>query len=150
MKKVRDFRVILQSAIDRSDSDAELRKFLRNLADFDDMNIEDFFRRLRGEAGPAATAQAPLASVPEIVSRLKSAMPDDSAFHREIGGLARRKAVTKPLLTQVFYSLFERTQGVPKKITRAELLRLIEDERNIIVRNEKMGQMLGRRIVPAE
>lgn len=114
------------------------------------MNIEEFLRRLRGEPKRAERASAVAANPKEIVSRLKSALPNDDAFHSAMGHLAAQKSATKPVLTQVFYDLFERTHGVPKKATRAELLRLIEDERTITVRNQKMGQMLGRRVVPAE
>lgn len=151
-KKVRDLRLRLE-AIARSSvvppGDA-VNDLLEILANLDDMNIEDFLRRLRGEPKTATRPAVVAADPKEIVSRLKSALPNDDAFHGAMNKLAAQKSATKPVLTQVFHDLFERTQGVPKKATRAELLRLIEDERNIVVRNQKMGQMLGRRVVPAE
>jgi hypothetical protein len=137
--------------MDRSGSNTEIQLFLVSLAEFDDMDLVDFFRRLRGERKqPAKQPVAAKVNVNEIVSRLKSSMPNDDAFHRVIDALNSQKAVTKPVLTQVFYALFNRTKGVPSKASRADLLRLIEDERNILVRNQKMGEMLGRRPVPAE
>ncbi|HCK85302.1 MAG TPA: hypothetical protein DHW63_12525 [Hyphomonadaceae bacterium] len=115
------------------------------------MSIDDFFARLMGRKEEAVKPKLrPPVEVDEIVSRLKSALPSDDAFHRVMDGLAHKKSVTKPLLTRVFYALFDRSEGVPKRATRSELLRLIEDERNILVRNDKMGQLLGRRIVSAE
>lgn len=151
--KVRDLRARLIALFEHGGApmDPTVNELLEILATLDDMNLEAFFRRLRGNVPkgtqPSSTAKV---DVPQIVSRLKSAMPNDDAFHRAMDALAHQKGVTKLVLTQVFHELFGRTQGVPKKATRAELLRLIEDERNIVVRNEKMGQMLGRRPVPAE
>lgn len=127
-----------------------LSKFLRSLSDHDEMSIADFFRRLRAAPQRRARPAGAVIDVSEVVSRLKSALPSDDAFHRAMDALSRQKAATKPLLTQVFYGLFERTQGVPKKATRAELLRLIEDERNIVIGNMKMRDLLSRRAVPAE
>lgn len=151
MKKVRDLRVGIEQAMDHSGSSTQIQSFLVSLTEFDDMDLVDFFRRLRGErTRPARRPVASKVNVGEIVSRLQSAMPNDEAFHRAIDSLNKQKAVTKPVLTQVFYALFNRTKGVPSKATRADLLRLIEDERNILVRNQKMGEMLGRRTVPAE
>lgn len=151
-KKVRDLRRRLE-AMTRAGSpdvsDETFRQFLQILADLDDMDIEAFFKRLTGRA----TRPPPLkGSFDEkaVVAKLRKALNDDNAFHDEIVALGKLRAATKPALTRVFYVLFDRTRGVPSKATRADLLRLIEDERNILVRNEKMGQMLGRRIVPAE
>ncbi|MEQ1709709.1 MAG: hypothetical protein ABL864_15400 [Terricaulis sp.] len=152
IKKVRDLRLRLEAlaGTDASSDEEILGKFLQSLADLDDMNIESLLRRLRGETKRADRPVVTAANPQEIISRLKSALPNDDAFHGAMSNLAAQKSATKPILTQVFHELFDRTQGVPKKATRAELLRLIEDERNIIVRNQKMGQMLGRRAVPAE
>lgn len=113
------------------------------------MSIEAFFKRLMGQPKKTpvtATAFDEMAAL----AKLRKALNDDDAFHNEMVALAKQRGATKPALTRVFYALFDRTRGVPSKATRGELLRLIEDERNILVRNQKMGQMLGRRIVPAE
>jgi hypothetical protein len=148
-KKVRDLRLRLEALAkaDGAHSDDAVSILLAILADFDDMNIEAFFRRLGGKSRNP-TAPAPM-SGGDVVSRLKSAFPNDDAFHNAITEIAAQKSATKPLLTQAYYDLFNRTRGVPKKATRADILRLIEDERNIAVRDAKMGRMLGRR-VPAE
>lgn len=114
------------------------------------MSIVDFFRRLRKAPAPLAAAGSGAVDLSEMISRLKSALPSDDAFHRALDTLARQRSATKSVLTEIFYGLFERTQGVPRKATRAELLRLIEDERNIVVGNLKMREMLRRHAVPAE
>lgn len=157
-EKVRDLRLRLEAIIaaaeaessDRA-SNSAIHKMVGILADHDDMSIVDFFRRLRGAPQrPVTTAAGGAVDLPEIISRLKSALPSDDAFHHALDALARKRSVTKSVLTEIFYGLFERTQGVPKKATRAELLRLIEDERNIVVGNLKMREMLRRHAVPAE
>jgi hypothetical protein len=134
-----------------SDQETEeaFSKFLRILADLDDMDIDAFFRRLTGAKAKPATTKTPF-DERAALNRLRAAFSSDDSFHQEMTKLAKQRSATKPVLTRLFYSLFERTRGVPAKATRDDLLRLIEDERNISVRNEKMGQMLGRRIVPAE
>lgn len=149
---VRDLRIRLERALGLSDGDDRVvKQFLTSLADCDDMAIADFLKYL-GCGGlqqtPAPRTQPPDPS--EIVSRLKSAMPNDDAFHGAMNSLAGQRSVTKPVLARVYSDLFQRKQGVPKKATRSDLLRLIEDERNIVVRNQKMGQLLGQRVVPAE
>lgn len=137
--------------MDASHRDEAFREFLRILADLDDMSIEDFFKRLLGKQKMPGTSATKVAVNPiDIVNKLRPAFSNDEAFHREMDNIGANKAVTKPVLTKVFYALFDRTRGVPSKATRSDLLRLIEDERNILVRNEKMGKLLGRRIVPAE
>lgn len=151
---VHDLRLLLEAACNSDPtlrSDNAVRELVGILAQFDAMSIDDFFARLMGRKEEAVKPKLrPPVEVDEIVSRLKSALPSDDAFHRVMDGLAHKKSVTKPLLTRVFYALFDRSEGVPKRATRSELLRLIEDERNILVRNDKMGQLLGRRIVSAE
>jgi hypothetical protein len=130
---------------------AELHTLLEILADLDDMDIQAFFRRLRGRptASPPSDKRT-VVDVNDLVISLRSAFEDDKAFARALDALRSKKSVTKQQLTQVFYQLFDRKRGVPSKATRAQILELIEDERHIVVRDEKMGKMLGRRIVPAE
>jgi len=131
------------------ETDENFRKFLRILADLDDMDIEAFFRRLSGAKAKPLPTKTPF-DEQAALKNLKKVFSNDDDFHAAITALANQRSATKPALTRLFYSLFNRTRGVPAKATRDDLLRLIEDERNIAVRNEKMGAMLGRRIVPAE
>jgi len=136
--------------------DAEIHSLVKILTDLDDMDFGAFLRLLRPKPQRRGTGAAPqpprrkTVDPNEIVATLRAHLTDDDAFAAQIDLLHDQRGVTKPVLAQVFLRLFERTRGVPKKATRDELLRLISDERNALVRNEKMGQMLGRRIVPAE
>ncbi|MBL8559925.1 MAG: hypothetical protein JNM47_14475 [Hyphomonadaceae bacterium] len=116
------------------------------------MALRDFFQKLRAEsATPAATSGSDtVETVSSLVATMRSVFGDDREFERVLLTLDAQKSVTKQVLVDVFLKLFERTGGVPKKATRSEILRMILDERNIIIRNEKMGRMLGGRIVPAE
>lgn len=123
----------------------EINTLLKILSDVEDMNVDQLFARMQRSSGSANSE-----AVNKAVSSLQSAFPDDDAFGAAIEVMTADKSITKAALVEVFYKLFDRTRGVPKKATRTELLRLIADERRIIVRNEKMGQMLGRRIVAAE
>jgi hypothetical protein len=148
---MRDLRVRLEQHLGESVSEPEFKALLATLANFDDMGIQDFLRRLSKVASDTTAPKPDTKGVADaIVSRLRSAFSDDKAFDRTMDEVAAQKSATKAVLTQIFYDLFERTRGVPKNTTRAELLRLIADERRILVRNERMGEMLGRRIVPAE
>ncbi len=153
-KRVRDLREridALRALEGAQREDALLRQFSEILADLDSMSIETFFQRLLGkEQKSAITQPKPPFDQRAAVAKLRQTFRDDDAFHRAMTEIERQRSATKPVLTKIFYELFDRTRGVPSKATRAELLRLIEDERNILVRNEKMGQMLGSRIVPAE
>ncbi len=151
--RVRDLRIRLKELIDGTPAgvaEPEFSKLLEILADLDDMSIEAFFRRLRGKTKMPPPPATPTLDVAEVVARLNEAFHDDETFEKELNRLRTQKAITKPILTKIFYDVFNRTRGVPKKATRDELLRLIADERNIVVRNEKMGKMLGRRVIPAE
>lgn len=93
---------------------------------------------------------APPPTVGEVVEVLETAFDDDKAFEKKLEEFASIKGVTKPMLKEVFKTLFDRTGGVSSKATRDELVRLIGDERNIIVRDKKAAAMLGRRPVTAE
>ncbi len=140
-------------------ADKALRTFFTSVARHDAMSIESFLRTFRraeeGRAAPAAsersmTGVTPAPSSAAIVLQLETAFADDAAFGRAIADIAGDKRVTKQVLTDVFHGLFRRSAGVPSKASRSEILRLIEDERLILVRNEKMGALLGRRVVAAE
>lgn len=153
--KVRELRRRLEALLptqDAGSAEPELREFLLILAERDDMNVADLFRRLRGKAPllPGTGEKPPPPDPRNIVLDLQQKFSDDQAFAEAMRGLAKQRSVTRALLVQVFYSLFDRKRGVPAKATRPEVLRLIESERNILVRNQKMGEMLGRRVVPAE
>lgn len=156
--QVRDFRLRLEEALKRSPDlvDAEIHALVKILADLDDMDFGALLRLLRpnpkraGHAAVSNSSKRAAVDPNEIVARLRAKLLDDDAFAAELDLLHEDRGVTKQVLTQVFMTLFDRTRGIPKRATRDELLRLISDERNILVRNEKMGQVLGRRIVPAE
>jgi hypothetical protein len=140
-KAIRELRRVLEAALTFADA-------------HDDMSVQDLIRKLTGagqtnQAPPPAQPDAALVS--DIVARLKDAFRDDRAFEREMNEIARMRKATKSALTRVFFALFNRTQGVPKSATRADLLQLIADERHILVRNERMDERLrGGKIVPAE
>ena len=149
--KVRDLRLEIESLLRARTASPQLVKYLEILSHHDDMNIDEFMRRLSAEPNPSsAMSSSARSTASSIVVRLQAVFDDDQAFDDELDHISRQRSVTKLVLAQVFYDLFERTRGVPKGATRAELLRLIGDERRIIVRNERMGKMLGRRVVPAE
>lgn len=120
----------------------------------DDMSVRDLILRLTSLSSRSAQAKGPqqpdVDIVQSVVDRLRSVFDDDDKFAAAVDGVRAQRSVTKAVLVQVFYGLFERDRGVPKSATRDELLRLIADERHILVRNDKMGKPLGRRIVPAE
>lgn len=132
-------------------SDAPLRNAVnlleRRFSGHEDMAIEDFISFFRRPA-PGPTPNSDLAS--RIVRTLRAAISDDDAFHRELHKAAAMRGVTKAVLTSIYAELFGSSAGIPSKSTKPQLVRLIEDERLIRVRNEKMGAMLGRRVVPAE
>jgi hypothetical protein len=156
---VGDLKAILREWAAASPGDKPLLRAINllegRIADHENMAIEDFLKLFR-RAAPSARESAP--STPtknpdqiaaEVVVGLRRAFNDDSSFEAEIERIEAMRAVTKPVLVKVFERLFERTDGVPKTAKRAELIRLILDERNILVSNENMGQLLGRRVVPA-
>ena len=119
----------------------------------DDMSVRDLILRLRSLSSRSSKAtragQADIEIVQAIVDQLRSVFGDDDKFAAAMDRVRAQRSATKGVLVQVFYRLFERERGVPKTSTRDELLRLISDERHILVRNDKMGKMLGRG-VPAE
>lgn len=151
-KKVRDLRLRFEALASRhpGETDDAVTLFLESLADLDDMSIEEFFSRLFAKPKTREPSKKPPADPKALASRLRDAFPSDDLFHNEIEKLDRQKTVTKPILTKIYYDLFNRTRGVPSKATRVDLLRLIEDERNKIVRDGKMRDLLAGRIVPAE
>jgi hypothetical protein len=118
---VRDLRIRLERALGPSErGDPIFTQFLLSFAERDDMNIADFLKHLRGERPQPARTRSTPPDPSEIVSRLKSAMPSDNAFHSAMTDLAGKKAVTKSVLAHVYCDLFQRKQGVPKKATRLE------------------------------
>lgn len=151
-KKVRDLRLRLEalSAARPDLSEEMVTTFLQRLADLDDMTIEAFLKRVFKKPTAAARARAPAVDTDLLVQQLRSALSDDDLFHDELQKLGAQRSVTKSILTQIYYVLFNRSRGVPSKSTRADLLRLIEDERNKLVRDGKMRELLIGRAVPAE
>jgi hypothetical protein len=124
------------------------------IAGHENMAIDDFLKLFRRPARieePArrVPSKAPEQIAAEVAASLRRAFNDDTAFEAEIERIDATRTVTKPVLVMVFERLFERTDGVPKTAKRAELIQLILDERNILVSNENIGQLLGRRVVPA-
>ncbi|NWG52738.1 MAG: hypothetical protein HXY28_03370 [Hydrogenophilaceae bacterium] len=162
--KVRDLRRLLKRLANETDERQAIEELaqvvdaaLTSAGAHDDMSIQSLIRKLTG-ADPGARKRPPQpvpAPEPERVSSavamLKSAFQDDRAFEHALDEIASARKLTKPMLVQIFYALFNRTTGVPKSATRQELVQLIADERRILVRNERMSDRLRRgKIVPAE
>ena len=130
------------------------------LAPHQDMELEalfDLFRKAfkpkrarkasqSGQSPP--TVAKPTAS--EFLSSLRSSFADDAAFSRIIDQAKVNRALTLAVLKKTFAELFGRAGNFRSKATREDVLNKIRDERNIKVRNDKMGQLLGRKPVPAE
>lgn len=135
-----------------------VKTFLTQIAALPDMNISDLFNLLRrhhsNPTGASVSVSKPKTESPttndtSVVSQLRDAFEDDEAFRTALDSVASDKRVTKPMLVSAFMVLFDRTGGVPSRATRAELLQLIADERNISVRDKKAGAMLGRKTAKA-
>jgi len=149
---VRDLRRRITLLSGNEGEDAELAELLSALLTkidaHDGMSIQDLIRRITASAIPkkkrarASAEGAAVTDVASLVTRLRASFSDDAQFDRIMQELRSQRSVTKPVLTQIFMALFERQRGVPKSATRAELLRLIADERHIIVRNEKSGRRI--------
>ncbi|MBY0564358.1 MAG: hypothetical protein K2P58_09240 [Hyphomonadaceae bacterium] len=131
------------------------------LAPHRDMELEKLFDLLRNgfkpkrQARTAGQAHQPVErrstlTASEFASALDSAFEDDAAFARLINEAKSNRGLTLAALKKTFSDLFGRSGNFRSKATRDDVLRKIHDERNIKVRNEKMGQMLGRKPVPAE
>lgn len=150
--RVRDLRAALSDIADARPDDAPLQRAVKTLltrtAGQEAMSIVGFLRLLKSQ--PSTKRVAAAAAPSAIAQELKAAFDDDVAFERVLADLKSQRSATKAVLADAFNILFERSGGVPKKATRAEILRLIADERHILVRNEKMGRMLGRRVIAAE
>ena len=149
---MRDLRLRLEALAKSQPQNRDdlVTTFLQSLTDLDDMSIEDFFARIFAKPKTTTRGEKPAVDPKALAARLRSALPDDDLFHEEVQKLRAQKAVTKPVLTKVYYDLFNRSRGVPSKATRSDLLRLIEDERTKLVRDGKMRDLLMGRIVPAE
>lgn len=148
--RVRDLRVRLEELAKGAEDTKAIKALVTALALHDDMELDSLLRRLSRRTKPAAPKPIAADIVDEAVEKLRAVFRNESAFEAELNRVAKDRLATRSVLEQVFYKLFDRTRGVPKKATRVELLRLIENERTIIVRDERMGDVLGRRIVPAE
>ncbi len=130
------------------------------LAPHQDMELEALFDLFRKAFKPKRARKAdqsgqtpPIAAKPtaaEFLSSLQSSFEDDAAFGRHISEAKSNRALTVAVLKKTFADLFGRSGNFRSKATREDVLNKIRDERNIKVRNEKMGQMLGRKAVPAE
>ncbi len=131
------------------------------LAPHQDMELQslfDLFRRaispkLQTRAGGQPDRAGPTVAkqtASEFVHALRTSFNDDAAFNRLISEAKPNRALTLALLKSAFADLFGRPGNFRSKATRDDVLRKILDERNIKVRNEKMGQMLGRKPVAAE
>lgn len=83
--------------------------------------------------------QRPTVNVDGVVARLKESFLDDAAFGALIDDFRSQKILTKDAFAQVFFKLFERDRGIPKNASRDYIIRLIEDERFLLVKNAKMG-----------
>lgn len=128
------------------------------LAPHQDMELERLFDLLRkafkpkrrGRTADATTPVEPKQTAVEFLEALHTAFEDDAAFAGLIRQAKSNRALTLAALKQTFASLFGRSGNFRSKATRDDVLRKILDERNIKVRNQKMGELLGRRPVPAE
>ncbi len=130
------------------------------LAPHQDMELEalfDLFRKAfkpkRARKADPARQTTPGGTKPtasEFLSLLRSSLEDDAAFARHISEAKSNRALTSAILKKTFADLFGRSGNFRSRATREDVLNKIRDERNIRVRNEKMGQMLGRKPVPAE
>lgn len=161
---VREFADLLRRLEDEATLSAAQRaavnRFLTTLAPHQEMELEKLFDLLRKGFSPKRARKAdparestPVASKPtavEFVSLLHASFQDDAAFGRLINEAKSNRALTLAVLKKAFADLFGRSGNFRSKATREDVLNKIRDERNIRVRNDKMGQMLGRKPVPAE
>jgi hypothetical protein len=138
-----------------------VNRFLTTLEPHQEMELEKLFDLLRNGFKPkrrprtAGTVSQPVErratlTACEFSSALDAAFDDDVAFVRVVDAAKANRALTLAVLKKVFSDLFGRSGNFRSKATREDVLRKILDERNIKVRNEKMGQMLGRKPVSAE
>jgi hypothetical protein len=108
-------------------------------------------RRTHATDGSARAAAFNAHQTPdEFVSALRASYEDDAEFARLVAEAKPNRALTLASLKGAFAELFGRTGNFRSKATRDDVLRKILDERNIKIRNDKMGQMLGRKPVAAE
>jgi hypothetical protein len=159
--KVQDLAAIIRrlEAQDLSPAEREaLSAFLTGLVPLEDMDLTAFFGLLKprakrnrgtGSAGDTRT-KTPAPKASEIAASLHDVFYDDAAFEQTLRGIADKKSITVPTLKSAFAALFRRDGNFRSKATRADVVRKILTERNIAVRDEKMGAMLGRKPVQAE
>jgi hypothetical protein len=60
---------------------------------------------------------------------------DNAAFSLALEDVANSRATTKAVLADVFKLLYRRSRGVRTTMSRDELLRLIQSERDILLRH---------------
>lgn len=138
-----------------------VNRFLTTLEPHHEMELEKLFDLLRngfkpkrrtrtaGQPSPPVERRSKL-TASEFSSALDAAFDDDVAFARLINDAKANRSLTLSALKNTFSDLFGRSGNFRSKATRDDVLRKILDERNIKVRNAKMGQMLGRKPVQAE
>ncbi len=139
-----------------------VNRFLTTLAPHQEMELEKLLDLLRNGFKPKRRARpveqavaqpvqpASKKTAAEFLSTLHSAFTDDVAFASAINEAKSNRALTLATLKKTFSDLFGRSGNFRSKATRDDVLAKILDERNIKVRNEKMGQLLGRKPVSAE
>lgn len=130
----------------------EIYQFLGELSAHDDMELSAFLRlfkpKSRPPTQPSGRERKVAPSVKDLAHELSQAFQNDNRFDAALAKIEVNKAVTKPVLVSLFGELFGTIDGVPKKATRSELLRLIADERLVAVRDAKATKNF--RPVPAE
>lgn len=160
---VRDFAKILRRIDFETLSAAEreaLTAFLTGLVPLESMNIDSFLALLRprksGGQSAAKVAKSSskekttVVSAADVASSLRAVFEDDAAFEQTLMATAANKAATITTFKATFRELFGRDGNFRSKTTRDAIVRKILTERNVAVRDEKMGAMLGRKPVPAD
>ncbi len=73
--------------------------------------------------------KAPAISVNEVAASLRALVGKRDAFEAALDELSNKKACTKPVLQQLYKSVFDTTSPLPSKMTKAEMIERMKRQR---------------------
>jgi hypothetical protein len=139
LTQTRTIREALQALIERHGSElppsvqASCADLMNQIKQWDNSEFSKVLAMLMAGSGKIAPASA--VNAHEIAESLRTKLLDNAAFSLALEDVANSRATTKAVLADVFKLLYRRSRGVRTTMSRDELLRLIQSERDILLRH---------------